>query len=152
MIVRTSAVLSVASLIAVFADAPCAAGEWATKEEAIALVKRAVVVITERGRQKAYAEITKRFHDRDLYITVIDLNGKVLAHGQRGDLIGRTLINAKDPDGKLFIKERVELARKQSAFWHNYKSLNAATNEIEPQEAYCERLNNTVVCGGVYSF
>jgi cytochrome c len=81
------------------------------------LVKRAVVVITERGPEKAYAEITRRFHDRDLYITVIDLDGKVLAHGQTRNLIGRNLINAKDHDGKLFIKERVELAREESAFW-----------------------------------
>ena len=153
MIIRTSTVLSVASLIGAFAGAPGAAGEWATKEEAIALVKRAVVTITERGPEKAYAEITRRFHDRDLYITVINLDGKVLAHGQRGNnLVGRNLINAKDPDGKLFIKERVELAREQSAFWHNYKWLNPATKEIEPQEAYCERLNETMVCGGVYSF
>ena len=150
--IRSSAVLSVASLIAVFAGAPSAAVEWATKEEAIALVKRAVAIITERGPEKAYAEITRRFHDRDLYITVIDLDGKVLAHGQRANLIGRNLINSKDPDDKLFIKERVELAREQSAFWQNYKWLNPATKEIEPQEAYCERLNDTVVCGGVYSF
>jgi cytochrome c len=68
MIIRLSTVLSVASLIGAFAGTPGAAGEWATKEEAIALVKRAVVVITERGPEKAYAEITKRFHDRDLYI------------------------------------------------------------------------------------
>ena len=126
--------------------------EWATKEETIALVKRAVVIITERGPEKAYAEITRRFHDRDLYITVINLDGKVLAHGQRGILIGSNLIDAKDPDGKLFFKERVELAREQSAFWQNYKWLNPATKEIEPQEAYCERLNDIVVCGGVYSF
>jgi cytochrome c len=115
-------------------------------------VKRAVAIITERGPEKAYAEITKRFHDRDLYITVINLDGKVLAHGQRGNLVGRNLINAKDPDGKLFIKERVELAREQSAFWHSYKWHNPATKEIEPQETYCERLNDIVVCGGVYSF
>jgi signal transduction histidine kinase len=152
MIIRTSTVLTVASLIGAFAGVPGAAGEWATKEEAIALVKLAVLTITERRPEKAYADITRRFHDRDLYITVINLDGKVLAHGQRGNLIGRNLINAKDPDGKLFIKERVELAREQSDFWHNYKWLNPATKEIEPQEAYCERLNDIVVCGGVYSF
>jgi cytochrome c len=116
------------------------------------LVKRAVAIITERGPEKAYAEITKRFHDRDLYITVVNLDGKLLAHGQSKNLIGRNLINAKDPDGKLFIKERVELAHEQSAFWHSYKWQNPATKEIEPQEAYCERLNDIVVCGGVYSF
>jgi cytochrome c len=152
MIIRTAAVLSVASFIVVFAGLSAAAGEWATKEEAIALVKRAVAVITERGPEKAYAEITKRFHDRDLYITVINLDGKVLAHGQSKNLVGRNLIKVKDPDGKLFITERVELAREQSAFWHSYKWQNPATKEIEPQEAYCERLNDIVVCGGVYSF
>jgi cytochrome c len=152
MIVRLSTLLSIASLIGAFAGALSAAGEWATKEEAIALVKRAVVIITERGPEKAYVEITKRFHDRDLYITVINLDGKILAHGQSRNLVGRNLINAKDPDGKLFIKERVELAREQQAFWHSYKWQNPATKEIEPQEAYCERLNDIVVCGGVYSF
>src|SRR5262249_18547180 len=101
---------------------------------------------TRKGLRGNY----KTVYDRDLYITVIDLDGKVLAHGQRGNLIGKNLIDAKDPDGKLFIKERVELAREQSAFWQNYKWLNPATKEIEPQEAYCERLNDIVVCGGVY--
>ena len=155
MIIRTSTVLSVASLIAAFAGAPGAAGEWATKEDAIAMVQQAMVFITQHGPEKGYAEITKKtgkFHDRDLYITVLDLDGKVLASGQNRNLIGRNLINAKDSYGKLYIKERVELARQQSAFWQSYKWLNPATKEIEPQETYCEPLNDAMVCGSVYSF
>jgi cytochrome c len=151
----TSTVLSVASLIAALAGPPVAAGEWATKEDAIAMVQRARVFITQQGREKAYAEITKKagqFHDRDLYITVLDLDGKILATGQSKNLIGRNLIDAKDPDGRLYIKERVELARQQSAFSQNYKWLNPATKEIEPQETYCERLDDIVVCGSVYNF
>jgi len=154
MITRTSTLSSVALLIAAFALGPSVAAEWATKEEAIAMVKRAVVFIKDQGSDKAYAEFTNkagRFHDRDLYITVLDLDGKVLAHGQRDDLIGKGLIEAKDPDGKLFIKERVELARQQPSFWQNYKFMNPVTKKIEPKEMYCERLNETMVCGGVYS-
>jgi hypothetical protein len=48
-------------------------------------VQRAVVFITQQGREKAYAEITKKvgqFHDRDLYITVLNFDGKILATGQ----------------------------------------------------------------------
>jgi cytochrome c len=155
MISRTLTSLSVASLIAALVLGPSVAAEWATKEEAIAMVKQAVVLIKEQGPDKAYAEITNkagRFHDRDLYITVPSLEGKVLAHGQREDLIGKDLIDTKDPDGKLFIKERGELARQQSSFWQNYKFMNPATKKIEPKEMYCERLNETAVCGGVYSF
>ena len=152
---RISTVLSVASLLVAFAGAPGAAAEWATKEEAIAMVQQAAAFIKQLGPEKAYPEISNRavrFHDRDLYITVLDFNGKVLAHGLRGDLVGKNLIKARDPDGKLYIKERVELAREQSAFWQNYKWLNPATKEIEPQDAYCERLNDTAVCGAVYNF
>jgi len=155
MIIRTSTLLSVASLIAAFAGLPVAAGEWATKEDAIAMVQRAVVFITQQGREKAYAEITKKagqFHDRDLYITVLNFDGKILATGQSKNLIGRNLIDTKDPDGKLYIKERVELARQQSAFSQNYKWLNPATKEMEPQETYCERLDDIIVCGSVYNF
>ena len=58
----------------------------------------------------------------------------------------------KDPDGKLFVKERVELARKQPTFWQNYKFMNPATKKVEPKEMYCELLKQDIVCGGVYSF
>jgi len=155
MIIRTSAALLVALLIAVLARLPVAAEEWATKQDAIAMVRRAIVFITKQGREKAYAEITKKsgqFHDRDLYLTVLDLEGKILATGQSKNLIGRNLINAADPDGKLYIKERVELARQQSAFSQNYKWVNPATKEVEPQETYCERLDDIMVCGSVYNF
>ena len=85
MFARTSTLLSVASVIAALALGPSVAAEWATKEEAIAMVKQAVALIKEQGSDKAYAEFTNksgRFHDRDLYITVLSLDGKVLAHGQ----------------------------------------------------------------------
>jgi len=147
--------LPVATLIAVLTCVPVFAAEWATKGEAVAMVKKAAALIQERGAEKAYAEFTTkggRFHDRDLYITVFDLDGKLLAHGQREDLIGKMLIDLKDPDGKLFVKERVELARQQPTFWQKYKFMNPATKKIEPKEMYCERLNETAVCGGVYGF
>ena len=57
-----------------FGFGPSVATEWATKEEAIAIVKRAVVFIKDQGPDKAYAEITNKagqFRDRDLYITVV---------------------------------------------------------------------------------
>ena len=155
MMTRRSTLLSAASLIIGLACGPVAAAEFATKEEAVAMVKKAVTLIKEQGQEKAYAEFTNkggRFHDRDLYITVLDFDGKVLAHGQREDLIGRVVIDLKDPDGKLFMRERFELARQHPSFWQNYKFMNPASKKVEPKEMYCERLDKTVVCGGVYVF
>lgn len=129
------------------------AGDKATKDDAEAIVKKALVFIREEGPEKAYAEITNkagRFTDRDLYVVVYGLDGKVLAHGGNAKLVGKDMIDAQDVDGKYFVKERVEQARKESTFWQDYKFVDPMTKKIEPKEMYCERLDETAVCAGVY--
>jgi len=129
------------------------AGEFATKDEAIAMVKKAAATIKEQGAEKAYAEFDAKggkFTDRDLYVVVYGLDGKVLAHGANQKLVGKDLIDAQDVDGKYFVKERTELARKQASFWQDYKFVNPTTKKIEPKQMYCERVGETAVCAGVY--
>ena len=132
---------------------PAWSAEFATKDEAVAMVKKAVAFIGQQGADKAYAEITKKdgqFSDRDLYVVVYGLDGKVLAHGGNEKLVGKDLIDATDVDGKAFVKERVELARKQADFWQDYKFVNPTSKKIEPKQMYCQRLGETAVCAGVY--
>ena len=126
----------------------------ATKDDAIAMVKKAVTFIKANGADKAYAEFDNKdgqFVDRDLYVVVYGLDGKVLAHGANAKLIGRDMMDAQDVDGKLYVKERVELAnQKPSGFWQDYKFVNPVSKKVEPKQMYCEKLDNTAVCGGVY--
>lgn len=131
------------------------AAESATKDEAQAMVKQAAAFIKEHGPDKAYPEISNKagkFVDRDLYVVVYGLDGKVLAHGANEKLIGQNLIEVQDVDGKYFVKERTELARKQPSFWQDYKFVNPVGKKVEPKQMYCERLNETAVCAGVYKF
>ena len=68
--------------------------------------------------------------DRDLYVVVYDLQGKVLAHGQNPKMVGKELIDLRDPDGKLFVKERVDLGRAKPTFWHDYKWTDPVTKKV----------------------
>jgi signal transduction histidine kinase len=127
--------------------------DFASKDEAIAMVKKGVAYIKGNGREKGYAEISNKkgqFIDRDLYLVVCGLDGTVFAHGANEKQIGHNLIDLKDIDGKLFVKERVELAQKQPTFWQEYKFTDPLTRKIEPKQMYCERLDDVVVCGGIY--
>jgi cytochrome c len=129
------------------------ADEHATKDEAVAMVKKAVAYIKEQGPEKAYKEISDRagqFVDRDLYIVVYQLDGKVLAHGGNNKFVGKDMSDAQDVDGKFFVKERIELAQKQPSFTQDYKFVNPVSKKVEPKQMYCERLDNTAVCGGIY--
>jgi cytochrome c len=74
----------------------------------------------------------------------------VLAHGANEKLIGKDMIDAQDVDGKYYVKERVELARSKGTFWQDYKFVNPASKKIEPKQMYCEKLDETTVCAGVY--
>jgi signal transduction histidine kinase len=140
----------VASLLCVGA---AKAADNAGKDEAVAMVQSAVAFIRQEGPERAYSEISDRagrFVDRDLYVVVYQLDGKVLAHGGNEKFVGKDVINAQDIDGKLFIKERVELAATQASFWQDYKIVNPVSKRIEPKQMYCERLDDTAVCAGVY--
>jgi cytochrome c len=125
----------------------------ATADEASAMVKKGVAFIKTNGKEQGYAEISKKgsqFTDRDLYLVVYGLDGTVHAHGANEKMIGKNLIELKDVDGKAFVKERVDLARSKGTFWQDYKFTNPTNKKIEPKSMYCEKLDDAVVCGGIY--
>lgn len=124
-----------------------------TKEEAVAMVKKAIEYIKANGNDKAFQEFSNpkgMFVDRDLYVVVYDMNGKCLAHGQKKNMIGKDLIDFKDTDGKEFMKERVELMKKQSTAWQDYKFMNPVSKKIEPKSMYIERFGDLIVGCGIY--
>lgn len=146
-------IAGLAMLLCAAAVPAVAAAEHASKDEAVAMVKKGVAFIKANGKDKGYAEITNKhgqFVDRDLYLVVYGLDGTVRAHGANEKMVGRNLIELKDVDGKPFVQERVDMAKKHASFWQDYKFTNPSTKKIEPKSMYCERLDDTVVCGGIY--
>ncbi len=142
------------AFIGALALAPIAQAQTkATAAEATAMVKKGVAFLKANGKEKGYAEISKKggqFTDRDLYLTVYALDGTVRAHGANEKMIGKNLIDLKDVDGKAFVKERMEMASAKTSFWQDYKFTNPTNKKIEPKSMYCEKLDDTVVCGGIY--
>jgi cytochrome c len=148
----TKSLVSGMAAMLMFAGA-AAAADGASKDDAVAMVKKAVTFIKEQGPEKAYPEFTGKaagFIDRDLYVVVYQLDGKVLAHGSNAKFVGKDMSDAQDVDGKLYVKERVELAAKQASFWQDYKFVNPVSKKVEPKQMYCEKVDNTAVCAGIY--
>jgi len=141
------------ALCAMLAAQPTLAADRATKDEAVAMVKKAVAFIKSTGADKAYVEITDRkgqFVDRDLYIVVYRLDGHVLAHGGNAKLVGQDLADSQDVDGVYYVRDRMNLAKASPTFWQDYKFADPTTKKIEPKTTYCEVLSDTAVCGGIY--
>ena len=126
-----------------------------TREEAVAMVDKAIAHIRKVGRDKAFADFNNKngpFTDRDLYVVVYDVKGKVLSHGANEKMIGKDVIDLRDVDGKYFVRERVEMMSKgpNAKGWQDYKFMNPVNKKVEPKQMYLHRLDDMIVGCGVY--
>jgi cytochrome c len=134
--------------------APVTAEEIGTKDEAIAMVKRVQQQFKGDGPELTFRAVSdksvKKYHDRDLYPFIYDLKGLCVAHGARPALIGKSLIDLKDQDGRYLIREMVRIAEGPGVGWVDYKWPNPITNKIEDKSSYIEKMGDYFVGVGIY--
>ena len=130
------------------------AGEYGTRDEAVAMVKRVEDMFAKAGPDSTFKAVSDKslatFHDRDLYPFIYDLSGRCVAHGARPALIRKNLLDLKDQDGKYLIREMIRIASGTGFGWVNYKWPNPINNKIEDKTSYVEKMGDYFVGVGVY--
>jgi len=124
----------------------------ATPPEAEAMVKKAIAYYKKNGKEKSMPEFMKNpgpFVDRDLYVTVYDMQANDLAH-INPKMVGKNMMDLRDADGKYHIKERMEAAQKGTSGWQDFKFFNPVSKRIEPKRMYWEKYDNLVFACGAY--
>jgi cytochrome c len=141
----------------------CLAGnvlaESASKEECIAKSKEAAKMIEEKGLDAAVTEINKKdgkFVWKDTYVFLMDLDGKMLAHPMKPDLIGKNLMGSTDKaekgKEKMLFKEFVELAKTKGDGWVDYMWPKPGEEKPSKKISYIHRVQgkNLFVGAGIY--
>jgi len=120
-----------------------------TLEEAREMALRAAGFLEINGPEKAWAAFSTgaEFHDRDLYVTVLDRDCTVMAHGASPVLIGKHLCGLQDNDGKPFIWEMSNIMDRG---WVGYKWQNPITKAVSHKTAYAVRVGDYVIGVGAY--
>lgn len=130
-----------------------AESERATKDDAVAFVKKAVTFLQANGKEKAMQEFSTpkgKFIDKELYIVAVDLTGNVLAQGNNSRMIGKNLLDIKDADGKYFVKEEIELAKTKGKGWVDFKWTNPVSKTLESRSFYLERIDDFFIGSGIF--
>jgi signal transduction histidine kinase len=79
------------------------------------------------------------------------MDGTVVGHGVNASLIGKKMIDVKDPKGKYLIKAFIEKANKPGASgWVDYHWTNPVTKKVEPKESYFVRVDDVIIQAGYY--
>ena len=138
-----------------FVATSAVASERGTAAEANALVKKAVTYLKANGKEKAFAAFNDpkgQFVDRDRYIFVYDMQGNSMAigNGNASKMVGKSLIDMRDADGKYIIKGFIETVNAKGSGWVDYKWPNPVTKNVEAKSSYVEKVEDVIVGSGIY--
>lgn len=128
-------------------------GAVASQKDAKALVEKAAAFAKASGKDAAIKELNQakgQFDKGELYVFAYDMSGKIIAHPKNPKLIGKDLLNVPDPDGKMFRKEIVELAKTKGSGWVDYKYTNPETKKVEAKTTYVLKAGDMILCCGAY--
>jgi signal transduction histidine kinase len=128
--------------------------EHGSAEEAVRMVREGCAFHHAYGRDALIAEVNRladgRFIDRDLYLMVVGADDSVfLAHGNNPRTLGSGP-QSKDVDGKPFVREMTEVARRRGEGWVDYKWAHPVTNEVLTKSTFVQRAGDVVVACGIY--
>ena len=121
-------------------------------EQAVKLVQAAVVFYKANGLEKAMDEFSNpsgAFNKGELYVFVYDQNATMLAH-PNAKLIGQNMLELPDASGKKFRKEITTIALKEGKGWVDYKYQNPKTKAVEDKTTYFEKVDDLIICCGIY--
>jgi cytochrome c len=129
------------------------AADMATPDEAKALSEKAQQTVNTQGKDKAFKEFADPngdFQKKDLYVFCMDMNGVMLSHAKKPQLVGKNLLSFNKYGDELF-KDMIAVAKKDGSGWVDYKWPYPGTDEVREKTSYIMTNNDGFFCGvGAY--
>lgn len=128
------------------------AAEMGTPDEAKAMSQKAAALVNEQG-EGAFAIFAAEdggFVEKDLYVFCMDLDGVMLSHAKKPDLIGKNLKDFNKYGDTLF-QDMILVASDPGEGWVDYKWPYPGTEEIKEKTSYIIKNDKGFFCGvGAY--
>jgi methyl-accepting chemotaxis protein len=123
-----------------------------TAEEAIGLVQRAAAMHQGTSRDQFLRTITDKnqpYHDRDMYVFVLDTAGTYLAFGGNSAKVGTRVQDIPGIAGDQLVSDIVAQADRGPG-WVEYNIVNPATGAVQTKMSYVCRVGDLYLGCGVY--
>ena len=114
------------------------AGDMATPDEANAMSEKAMEAVKSMGQEKAFATFADPdggFQEKDLYVFCMDMEGVMLSHAKKPDLVGKNLVEF-NKYGDLLFQDMIKVAKDDKQGWVNYKWPYPGSEEIKEKTSY----------------
>ena len=123
-----------------------------TAEEAVVLVNKALALHKTTSRDQFLRSITDKnhpYHDRDMYVFVLDAAGTYLAFGGNQAKVGTRVQDIPGIAGDRLVNDIVTQAE-HAPGWVEYDITNPATGAVQTKMSYVSRVGDWYAGCGVY--
>src|SRR6266850_6657184 len=123
----------------------------------VALVDKAAALTESKGKN-AFPEFKKKGSEwlkGETYIFIADMSGTILMHPANPELETKSIIDLKDANGKVFMREFIETAKTKGSGWVDYMWPKPGEKNPSKKLSYVKRTKmpdgETVLVGaGIY--
>ncbi|MGB6053713.1 MAG: methyl-accepting chemotaxis protein, partial [Burkholderiaceae bacterium] len=130
------------------------AAEFGNADDAVRIVNKAVDFMQRHGQARMLEQVNQsdaRFRDRDLYLSVYDVDSaQVAAHATNPRLLGTDITTVKDTDGRFFVKDMAAIAERDGTGWIDYKWNHPLTGETLVKSAFFQKVGKLIIACGCY--
>jgi cytochrome c len=133
------------ALLLAFSFTLALAADHGSKDEAIAMANSAVEHVKKVGPEQAFKDFgtdKATWTKKDLYVMAYDMQGTCVGHGANEKLVGRNLIEMKDPNGVMVVAELTKTAKTKGQGWVDYAWPHPQTKKLEDKSTYVRKLAN----------
>ena len=102
---KTLIALTLAATAGMLAAGPTLAADMATPDEAKAMSQKAQVAVEHHGQGQGLRRLLRAdggFKQKDLYVFCMDMDGVMLSHATKPELVGKNLLDFKKYGDELF--------------------------------------------------
>ena len=121
-------------------------------DEARDMVHKALNLIKTNGMDAAFGTFRTAntgFVDRDLYVFVVDREGRYVVHAAKKAMEGHRVHEVPGIDGDRFTREAWEAT--EGNHWVEYNIINQSNGQVQPKASYVVALNDKWLIGcGIY--
>lgn len=127
---------------------------FATLSEAQALLDRAASFVETYGKEQAARVFMDRngpFRDRDLYVSMSNVDDGIRLSHADPHLIGRTIIHCPDAEGKPYGDAIRDIALRDGEGRYDYCAVNPLTGRPMRKTGLIRRVDGVILVVGAYS-
>ncbi|MEN9433408.1 MAG: hypothetical protein RLZZ422_997 [Pseudomonadota bacterium] len=129
------------------------AADMGTEAEAQALSEKAATLVNEKGEEAfpVFADKAGGYQEKDLYVFCMDLEGKMLSHAVKPELVGQNMKDFDKYGDKLFLN-MIDMAKStEGKGWVEYKWPYPGTEDLKAKKSYVMKNDKGFFCGvGAY--